>query len=50
MSLDHRVRMAAFQFLEEQTQVRGEVLPRDPALRPNREFVAERFAMFRKAG
>lgn len=24
--------------------------PRDPALRPNREFVEERYAMFRKAG
>ena len=27
--LDHRVRLAAFQFLEEQTQLRGEVLPRE---------------------
>jgi putative restriction endonuclease len=27
-SLDHRVRLAAFQFLEDQTQLRGEVLPR----------------------
>ena len=26
------------------------VLPRDPALRPNREFVQERYGMFRKAG
>ena len=26
------------------------VLPRDPALRPNLEFVEERYAMFRKAG
>jgi putative restriction endonuclease len=25
-------------------------LPRDPALRPNREFVEERYGMFRKAG
>lgn len=27
--IDQRVRMAAFQFLEEQTQLRGEVLPRE---------------------
>lgn len=27
--LDHRVRMSAFRFLEDQTQLRGEVLPRD---------------------
>ncbi len=27
--LDHRVRTAAFGFLEEQTQLRGEVLPRE---------------------
>jgi putative restriction endonuclease len=26
---DHRVRMAAFRFLEEQTQLRGEALPRE---------------------
>jgi len=26
------------------------LLPRDPALRPSREFVEERYAMFRKAG
>ncbi len=26
------------------------LLPRDPALRPNREFVEERYGMFRKAG
>ncbi len=34
--LDYRVRMAAFEFLEEQTQLRGEVLPR--------EVLAEGFA------
>ena len=28
-AVDHRVRMAAFRFLEEQTQFRGEVLPRE---------------------
>ena len=27
--IDHRVRMAAFRFLEEQTQLRGETLTRD---------------------
>src|SRR2546428_10066596 len=27
--LDHRARLATFRFLEEQTQLRGEVLPRD---------------------
>ncbi len=26
------------------------LLPRDPALRPNREFMEERYGMFRKAG
>ena len=26
------------------------LLPRDPGLRPNREFVEERYGMFRKAG
>ena len=27
--LDHRIRLAAFRFLEDQTQLRGEVLPRE---------------------
>jgi len=26
------------------------VLPRDPSLRPNRDFVEERYEMFRRAG
>lgn len=26
------------------------VVPRDPALRPNREFVEERYEMFRRSG
>ena len=30
--VDHQVRLAAFRFLEEQTQLRGEVLPREVLL------------------
>jgi hypothetical protein len=28
LDIDHQVRIAAFRFLEDQTQFRGEVLPR----------------------
>src|SRR5690242_9197875 len=47
--LDHRVRLAAFHFLEEQTQLRGEVLPRE-ILAQGFEFEGQRVRLIGPQG